>query len=136
MKTPDTKATGLATALRHLHGVGRHLRSNVVAYLALAVAVGQRRQLRARGDREQRHDRRLRRQRQRRHAPRQAPALRASSEPYRPQLGARPPNRERLGGGQVIDGYIVSGAGASVAHAGTGVYDGHSHRRQLPRCLQ
>ena len=40
MKTPDTKATGLATALRHLHGVGRHLRSNVVAYLALAVAVG------------------------------------------------------------------------------------------------
>ena len=40
MKTPDTKATGLATALRHLHGVGRHLRSNVVAYLALVVAVG------------------------------------------------------------------------------------------------
>ena len=40
MKTPDTKATGRATALRHLHGVGRHLRSNAVAYLALVVAVG------------------------------------------------------------------------------------------------
>jgi hypothetical protein len=40
VKTPDTKATGPATALRHLHGVGRHLRSNVVAYLALAFAVG------------------------------------------------------------------------------------------------
>ena len=40
MKIRDTKATGRATALRHLHGVGRHLRSNVVAYLALAIAVG------------------------------------------------------------------------------------------------
>jgi hypothetical protein len=26
--------------MRHLHGVGRHLRANVVAYLALAIAVG------------------------------------------------------------------------------------------------
>ena len=40
MKIPDTKATGLATAVRYLHGAGGHLRSNVVAYLALAVAVG------------------------------------------------------------------------------------------------
>ena len=40
MKTPDTKALSRATTLRHLHGVGRHLRSNVVAYLALAIAVG------------------------------------------------------------------------------------------------
>jgi hypothetical protein len=40
VKTHDTKATGLATAMRHLHGVGRHLRANVVAYLALAIAVG------------------------------------------------------------------------------------------------
>ena len=40
MKPPDTKATGPAPALRHLHGVGRHIRSNVVAYLALIVAVG------------------------------------------------------------------------------------------------
>ena len=39
MKTPDTKETS-RMALRHLHGAGRHLRSNVVAYLALAVAVG------------------------------------------------------------------------------------------------
>jgi hypothetical protein len=40
VKTPDTKATGRPTARRHLHGAGRHLRSNIVAYLALAVAVG------------------------------------------------------------------------------------------------
>ena len=40
MKTPDTKVTGVATTLRHLDGVGRHLRSNAVAYLALVVAVG------------------------------------------------------------------------------------------------
>jgi len=39
VKIPDTKATGRATALRHLYGAGRHFRSNVVAYLALAVAV-------------------------------------------------------------------------------------------------
>jgi hypothetical protein len=40
VKTPDTNATGRATALLHLHGAGRHLRANVVAYLALAIAVG------------------------------------------------------------------------------------------------
>ena len=40
MKTPDTKAPTRAGALRHLHGAGRHLHSNLVAYLALAVAVG------------------------------------------------------------------------------------------------
>jgi len=40
VNTPDTKATGRATALRHLRGAGRHLRSNVVGYVALAVAVG------------------------------------------------------------------------------------------------
>ena len=40
MKDPDTKATGPAPALRHLHGIGRHFRSNVVAYLALVVALG------------------------------------------------------------------------------------------------
>jgi hypothetical protein len=39
VKTHDTNETGLATALRHLHGIGRHVRSNVVAYLALGVAV-------------------------------------------------------------------------------------------------
>ena len=39
MNSPDTNATGPATALRHLRGAGRHLRSNVVGYLALAVAV-------------------------------------------------------------------------------------------------
>jgi hypothetical protein len=39
VKTPDTKATSPAPALRHLHAVGRHFRSNVVGYLALIVAV-------------------------------------------------------------------------------------------------
>jgi hypothetical protein len=40
VKTPDTKATGRATALRHLRAVLHTLRSNAVAFLALAVAVG------------------------------------------------------------------------------------------------
>ena len=40
MKTPDTKAAAQARPLRYLHGAGRHVRSNVVAYLALVVAVG------------------------------------------------------------------------------------------------
>src|SRR5689334_17140188 len=40
VKTPDTKATAKARPLRYLHGAGRHVRSNVVAYLALVVAVG------------------------------------------------------------------------------------------------
>ena len=57
-------------------------------------------QLRARSIGEQRHGRRLRRQGQRRDACRQAPALRASPDPHRAQLGARPPNRERVGGGR------------------------------------
>ena len=40
MKAPDTKATSRVTALRYLHAPLRHVRSNVVAYLALVVAVG------------------------------------------------------------------------------------------------
>lgn len=40
MKAPDKKATSRVTAMRYLHPPLRHLRSNVVAYLALAVAVG------------------------------------------------------------------------------------------------
>jgi hypothetical protein len=40
VKAPDTKASHRATVLRRLHGAGHHVRSNVVAYLALAVAVG------------------------------------------------------------------------------------------------
>ena len=40
MKRPDSKATGGATLLRHLHSLLVHLRSNIVAYVALAVAVG------------------------------------------------------------------------------------------------
>lgn len=40
MKASDKKATSRVTAMRYLHPPLRHLRSNVVAYLALAVAVG------------------------------------------------------------------------------------------------
>ena len=41
MNNPDTaKASGRRIMLRHLHRAGRHFRSNLVAYLALAVAVG------------------------------------------------------------------------------------------------
>ena len=40
MKAPDQKASSRATPLRYLHGPWRHIRSNVVAYLALVVAVG------------------------------------------------------------------------------------------------
>ena len=41
MNNPDTpKPSGRRIALRHVRSVGRHLRSNVVAYVALAVAVG------------------------------------------------------------------------------------------------
>jgi hypothetical protein len=40
VETPDKKATAPATALRHLHTPLAHLRSNIVAYIALAVAVG------------------------------------------------------------------------------------------------
>jgi hypothetical protein len=40
VKAPDTKASRRVTALRYLHAMLRHVRSNVVAYIALAVAVG------------------------------------------------------------------------------------------------
>ena len=41
MNNPDTpKRSGARAALRHLRAPLRHFRSNVVAYLALAVAVG------------------------------------------------------------------------------------------------
>lgn len=39
MTAPDTKATNSAVVVRRLHGVARHFRSNVVAYLALIVAI-------------------------------------------------------------------------------------------------
>jgi hypothetical protein len=39
MTAPDTKATTTARTARSLHGVARHFRSNVVAYLALVVAI-------------------------------------------------------------------------------------------------
>ena len=40
MKPSEPKETRRPASLRHLHAPIRHLRSNVVAYLALAVAVG------------------------------------------------------------------------------------------------
>ena len=40
MEPPDSKTTGGATTRRHLHSLLVHLRSNIVAYVALAVAVG------------------------------------------------------------------------------------------------
>ena len=40
MKTSESMATGPARAFRYLRAPLRHLRSNIVAYLALAVAVG------------------------------------------------------------------------------------------------
>jgi hypothetical protein len=40
VKPTETKATGRPSLLRHLHAPLRHLRSNIVAYLALVVAVG------------------------------------------------------------------------------------------------
>ena len=40
VKAPDEKATSRVTAMRYLHGPLRHIRSNVVAYIALVVAVG------------------------------------------------------------------------------------------------
>ena len=122
MKTPDTKATGRATALRHLHGAGRHLRSNVVAYLALAVAVGS--------------------------GGSYALAATASNGTIavcvdkgsgvmhlakHPRCGR---HQSRIGLSSALDrptvsawaavndvGDIESGAGASITHAGTGVYE-------------
>ncbi len=40
MKTSDSTATGQTGALRYVRAPLRHLRTNIVAYLALAVAVG------------------------------------------------------------------------------------------------
>ena len=81
------------------------------------------RKLRARGIQQQRHGRRLRRQGQRRHARRQAPALRASSEPHRAQLSARPPNCERVGGGRTQTETSRAVRALSITHAGAGTYD-------------
>ena len=104
MEPPDSKTTGGAKTRRHLRFAAR---PPALEHRRLRRARGGgriRRQLRPRSNHQQRHDRRLRRQRQRRHAPRQAPALRASPEPHRAQLGARPPNGQRMGGGQANGG--------------------------------
>ena len=122
MNTPDTKATGRATALRHLRGAGRHLRSNVVGYVALAVAVGS--------------------------GGSYALAATASNGTIavcvdkgsgvmhlatHPRCG---PHQTRLGLSSALDrpavsawaevvpnGHVVTGAGVSISHAGVGVYN-------------
>ena len=131
MKAPDTKATSRATALRYLHAPWRHIRSNVVAYLALVVAVGG-------GG---------------------SYALAASASngtiavcvdkgsgvmhvAKHPRCGR---HQSRIGLSSALDrptvsawaavndvGGIESGAGLSITHTGTGRYDGHGHRRELP----
>jgi hypothetical protein len=122
VKAADTKATGQAPALRYLHGVGRHFRSNVVGYLALVVAVGS-------GG---------------------SYALAASASngtiavcvdkgssvmhlANHPRCGR---HQSRIGLSSALDrpavsawaevvpnGHVVTGAGVSISHAGVGVYD-------------
>lgn len=122
MKTPDTKATSRATALRHLQSAGRHLRSNVVAYLALAVAVGSGGSYAlaattnsgsidvcvdkgsgvmhlAKHTRCGRHQTRIG----------------LSSALDRPAVSAW--------GEVVSDGHVLTGAGVAISHAGAGVYN-------------
>jgi len=122
VKTTDTKATGQATALRHLHGVGRHLRSNAVAYLALVVAVGSGGSyaLAATGNNGTiavcvdkgsgvmhlaKHPR----------CGRGQSRVGLSSALDRPSVNA--------GAGVELNGAIASGSGASVTHAGAGLYN-------------
>ncbi len=122
MKTPETKATGLATALRHLHGVGRHLRSNVVAYLALAIAVGSGGSYALAATTSNgtiavcvdkgsdvmhlaNHS----------HCGRHQSRIGLSSAVDRPSVNAW--------AGVELNGAIASGSGASVTHAGTGMYN-------------
>jgi hypothetical protein len=121
VEVPDTKASGRAAALRYLHGPWRHIRSNVVAYIALAVAVGSGGSYAlaavtsngtiavcvdkgsgvmhiAKHPRCGRHQSRIG----------------LSSALNRPAVSAW---------GEVVpDGHVVAGAGVSVRHAGVGAY--------------
>ena len=122
MKTHDTKATGLATAMRHLHGVGRHLRSNVVAYLALAVAVGSGGSYAIAAS-----------------ASNGTTAVCVDKGSGLMHLAKHPRcgrHQTRIGLSSaldrapvnawaevVFDGHVVTGAGVSIRHAGVGVYD-------------
>ena len=124
MNNPDTEAKRREGGTPSPARAGRHFRSNVVAYLALAVAVGSGGSYAlAATTSNGTNGRRVRRQRQRCHAPRQAPALRAWSNPYRAEFGARPPNGERLGGSRALTDTSLSGTGMSVSHTGVGVYN-------------
>ena len=123
MNKPDTpKASGRRTALRYLRGVGRNIRSNVVGYLALAVAVasgggyalaattgsgtvavcvdkGSGVMHLAKHPRCGRHQSRI--------------GLSAALD--RPAVSAW--------GEVVSDGHVLTGTGGSISHAGAGVYD-------------
>ena len=122
MKTPDTKALSRATTLRHLHGVGRHLRSNVVAYLALAVAVGSGGSYALAATQSTgtigvcvdkgsgvmhlaKHPR----------CGRHQTRIGLSSALDRPAVSAWAE--------VVFDGHVLTGAGVSISHAGVGVYN-------------
>ena len=122
MKTPDTKPLSRATTLRHLHGVGRHLRSNVVAYLALAVTVGSGGSYALAATQSTgtigvcvdkgsgvmhlaKHPR----------CGRHQTRIGLSSALDRPAVSAWAE--------VVFDGHVLTGAGVSISHAGVGVYN-------------
>ena len=123
MNNPHTpKPTGRRIALRHLRGAGRHLRSNVVAYFALAVAVGSGGSYalaatasngtiavcvdRGSGIMHLASNARCGRHQSR---------IGLSSALDRPAVSAW--------GEVVSDGHVLTGAGVSINHAGAGVYD-------------
>jgi hypothetical protein len=122
VKPPDTKAPSRTTALRHLHGAGRHLRSNVVAYLALAVAVGSggsyalaatatNGTIAVCADKGSGVLHLAKHARCGRHQTR----IGLSSALDRPAVNAWAE--------VVFDGHVVTGTGVSVSHAGVGVYN-------------
>ena len=122
MKTPDTKATAQARPLRYLHGAGRHVRSNVVAYLALAVAVGSGGSYAIAAS-----------------ASNGTTAVCVDKGSGLMHLAKHPRcgrHQTRIGLSSaldrapvnawaevVFDGHVVTGAGVSIRHAGVGVYD-------------
>jgi len=122
VKTPDTKATAQARPLRYLHGAGRHVRSNVVAYLALAVAVGSGGSYAIAAS-----------------ASNGTTAVCVDKGSGLMHLAKHPRcgrHQTRIGLSSaldrapvnawaevVFDGHVVTGAGVSIRHAGVGVYD-------------
>jgi len=122
MKAPDAKATDRSTALRHLQGIGRHFRSNIVAYLALIVAVGSGGSYALAASRSSNGtitvcvDKRSGVMHLAKHSRcgRHQSRIGLSSALDRPMVNAW--------AGVELNGAIKSGSGASVRHAGTGMY--------------